>query len=126
MRISKPIEAELAALEFPDLREFIGRGARTNAGHAAIGAMHPFDGRAAIRRLRQMELEPLWRQRPQDLPISNLDAAFQELLTPAGWLLPEHWRSFRDGLPSLAIHPHNDAINAPLHLQATRATRYSC
>ena len=102
MHISKPIQAELEALEFPDLQALIGRGARTLAGRAAIKAMHPFDGRANVRRLRQMELEPLWRQRPENLPISNLDAAFQELLNPIGWLLPEHWRSFRDGLPTLA------------------------
>ena len=102
MRISKPLQAELEALEFPDLQELIGRGARTLAGRAAIKTMHPFDGRANVRRLRQMELEPLWRQRPENLPISNLDAAFQELLNPIGWLLPEHWRSFRDGLPALA------------------------
>ncbi len=102
MRIFNPVQAELEALEFPDLRELIGRGARTLAGRAALAAMHPFDGRANLRRLRQMELEPLWRQRPADLPISNLDTAFQELLNPAGWLLPEHWRSFREGLPALA------------------------
>ena len=102
MPISKPIQAELEALEFPDLRELIGRGARTHAGRAAIQAMHPFDGRANIKRLRQMELGPLWLQRPESLPIANLDPAFQELLSPVGWLLPEHWRSLRDGLPALA------------------------
>jgi DNA mismatch repair protein MutS2 len=102
MFISKPIQAELDALEFPDLRELIGRGAKTLAGRTAITAMQPFDGRANLRRLRQIELEPLWRPLPQNLPIANLDAAFQELLNPAGWLLPEHWRSFRDGLPALA------------------------
>ena len=102
MHISKSVQAELEALEFPDLQELIGRGAKTHAGHEAINAMQPFDGRANIRRLRQMELEPLWRQRPENLLISNLDAAFQELLNPIGWLLPEHWRSFRDGLPALA------------------------
>ncbi len=101
MRISNPVQAELEALEFPDLRELIGRGAKTHAGRDALAAMHPFDGRANVRRLRQMELEPLWRLKPGDLPITNLDAAFQELLNPAGWLLPEHWRSFRDGLPAL-------------------------
>ncbi len=102
MRLPKPIHAELEALEFPELRELIGRGARTGKGRASIQSMHPFDGGAAIRRLRQIELEPLWRQQPQDLPLSNLDDAFGELLNPSGWLLPEHWRSLRDGLPGLA------------------------
>ncbi|MBL0312657.1 MAG: Smr/MutS family protein [Holophagaceae bacterium] len=123
MRIPKPVEAELEALEFPDLRQFIGRGARTNAGRAAIDAMHPFDGLAGVRRLRQMELEPLWRQRPQDLPISNLDAAFQELLNPAGWLLPEHWRSFRDGLPGVALLLRSVAgLGWPEHFIAPEGT----
>ena len=124
MHISKPVEGELAALEFLDLREFIGRGARTSAGRAAIAAMHPFDGEAGLRRLRQMELEALWRQRPQGLPISSLDAAFQELLNPAGWLLPEHWRGLREGLPALAhLLRSVSGLGWPEHFIAPEGTR---
>lgn len=103
MLLPKPIQAELEALEFPDLLALIQRGARTGAGQAALAAMHPFDGAASLRRLRQMELQDRWRQRPQDLPVPALEGAFQELLNPAGWLLPEQWRSLRDGLPALAL-----------------------
>lgn len=102
MPLPIPTHSELSALEFPDLRSLIGRGARTATGRRALMAMHPFDGRAPVRRLRQMELETLWQQRPQDLPIQDLDDAFEEVLNPAGWPAPEHWRRLRDGLPALA------------------------
>jgi DNA mismatch repair protein MutS2 len=31
-----------------------------------------------------------------------MDEALDELLNPAGWLLPEHWRQLRDGLKAMA------------------------
>ncbi len=93
---------ELQALEFPEALRLIQGGARTAAARAALGAMHPWDGRAGLRRLHQLELQDAWSQNPGNLPIQPMDEALEELLDPAGWPLPEHWRQLREGLVALA------------------------
>lgn len=97
-----PFAAELEALEFPLLRGLVASFARTAAGRAALASLHPWDGRGALRRLRQLELEQLWEQRPGALPVRPFDEALQELLSPAGWLAPEHWRQLKEGLKDLS------------------------
>ncbi len=92
---------ELQALEFPEAVRLIQAGARTAAARAALGAMNPWDGLAGLRRLHQLELQDLWAQAPDLLPVHALDEALEELLDPAGWLLPEHWRQLRDGLGAM-------------------------
>ncbi|WP_306591612.1 Smr/MutS family protein [Geothrix sp. 21YS21S-4] len=93
---------ELDALEFPDAARLVQSGARTAPAKAALGAMHPWDGLAGLRRLHQMELQNLWTQSPDLLPILAMDESLDELLNPAGWLLPEHWRQLRDGLKAMS------------------------
>ena len=93
---------ELAALEFPEAIRLIQAGARTQSARRALGTMTPGDGLGGLRRLQQMELQDLWARSPESLPILPLDDALEELLNPAGWLLPEHWRQLRDGLTALA------------------------
>ena len=97
-----PNAEELEALEFQVLRGLVASFGRTAAGRSALAAMHPWDGRGPVRRLRQMELEQAWTQRPGSLPIHAFDEALQELLSPAGWLAPEHWRQLREGLKNTA------------------------
>ena len=94
---------ELEALEFPEAIRLIQTGARTNPARKALGAMHPGDGLAGLRRLHQMELQELWAASPDRLPILSMDEPLEELLNPAGWLLPEHWRQLRDGLKALSL-----------------------
>jgi DNA mismatch repair protein MutS2 len=94
---------ELQALEFPEAVRLIQAGARTAEARTALGSMHPWDGRAGLRRLHQLELQDLWAQSPDLLPVQALDEALEELLDPAGWLQPEHWRQLRDGLRALAV-----------------------
>ena len=93
---------ELQALEFPEAVRLIQGGARTAAARAALGAMHPWDGKAGLRRLHQQELEGPWTTTPDLLPLLPLDEALEELLNPGGWLLPEHWRQLREGLGALS------------------------
>jgi DNA mismatch repair protein MutS2 len=93
---------ELEALEFPVLRGLVTGFGRTLLGRAALQAMHPWDRRGPLRRLRQLELEQAWTQKPGSLPIRPFDEALQELLSPVGWLAPEHWRQLREGLKDLA------------------------
>ncbi|WLT30463.1 Smr/MutS family protein [Geothrix sp. PMB-07] len=93
---------ELEALEFPEAMRLIQSGARTASGRATLGAMHPWDHLAGLRRLHQLELQETWTATPDRLPILTMDEALAELLNPAGWLLPEHWRQLRDGLRALA------------------------
>lgn len=93
---------ELAALEFPDAVRLIQAGARTAPGRQALGSMQPWDGLAGRRRLHQLELQDLWAAAPERLPMLPMDEALEELLNPAGWLLPEHWRQLREGLKALA------------------------
>jgi DNA mismatch repair protein MutS2 len=93
---------ELDALEFPDAIRLVQAGARTLPARAALGAMHPWDGLTGLRRLYQLELQDLWAASPDRLPILPMDESLDELLNPAGWLLPEHWRQLRDGLKALS------------------------
>jgi DNA mismatch repair protein MutS2 len=93
---------ELDALEFPEAVRLIQSGARTRAAREALGAMHPGDGRAGLRRLHQLELQDFWNASPDLLPVLSMDESLNELLNPAGWLLPEHWRQLRDGLKALS------------------------
>ncbi len=93
---------ELAALEFPEAVRLIQSGARTESARASLGAMDPWDGLAGLRRLHQLELQDTWAATPDQLPILAMDEALAELLNPAGWLLPEHWRQLREGLWALA------------------------
>jgi DNA mismatch repair protein MutS2 len=93
---------ELDALEFPEAVRLIQSGTRTRLARAALGGMQPGDGLAGLRRLYQLELQELWATSPDRLPILPLDEALEELLNPAGWLLPEHWRQLREGLRALS------------------------
>ncbi|HWQ08883.1 MAG TPA: hypothetical protein VN436_07245, partial [Holophaga sp.] len=95
--------SELEAVEFPAVVELVAGGARTLQGREEVGNMHPWDGRAGLRRLRQRELAAAWEQSPSALPIEGFDEALDELLSPAGWLLPEHWRQLRIGLGATAV-----------------------
>ncbi|MBP1773248.1 MAG: hypothetical protein H6P99_2411, partial [Holophagaceae bacterium] len=93
---------ELEALEFPEAVRLIQSGAQTSPARLALGAMHPGDGLAALRRLHQLELQEVWAASPERLPVLGMDEPLEELLNPAGWLLPEHWRQLRDGLKALS------------------------
>ncbi len=94
---------ELQALEFPEAVRLIQANARTATARAALGALHPWDGHAGLRRLHQLELQELWAQSPHLLPVQALDEALDELLDPAGWLLPDHWRQLREGLKAMGV-----------------------
>ena len=96
------MDPELEALEFPEAVRLIQSGARTGPARASLGAMRPGDGLAGRRRLHQLELQERWSAAPESLPILAMDEALAELLNPAGWLLPEHWRQLRDGLKALS------------------------
>ena len=96
------MNTELQALEFPEAVALIQRGARTGSARAALGGLHPWDGLAGLRRLHQLELQEAWAAGPGQLPILPMDEALEELLSPAGWLLPEHWRQLREGLVALS------------------------
>ncbi|MBK8726021.1 MAG: Smr/MutS family protein [Holophagaceae bacterium] len=95
------LNPELETLEFPVLVDLVAGFARTQGGRAALAALHPWDGRTGLRRLRQMELEELAARQPAPLSVQAMDEALDELLDPAGWLLPEHWRQLREGLKAL-------------------------
>jgi DNA mismatch repair protein MutS2 len=98
---------ELDALEFPEAVRLIQSGARTHSAREALGAMQPGDGLAGLRRLHQVELQELWSASPELLPILAMAESLDELLNPAGWLLPEHWRGLRDGLKALSRLRHS-------------------
>ncbi len=103
MRPADPIPAsELEAIEFPTLTALIARGARTRLGREAMSGLSPWDGLRGLRRLRQLELGPLWAADPAALPVVPFDEAMDEVLNPMGWPLPEHWRQLREGLRSVA------------------------
>src|ERR1035437_7596191 len=93
---------ELDALEFPEAVRLIQSGARTSLAREALGAMQPWDGLAGLRRLHQLELQAAWAAAPDQFPVLPMDESLDELLNPAGWLLPEHWRQLRDGLKALS------------------------
>jgi len=94
--------SELEAIEFPTLTGLVARGARTRLGRAALSRLSPWDGLHGVRRLRQMELGPLWATTPSALPVVPFDEALDEVLNPVGWPLPEHWRQLREGLRACA------------------------
>jgi DNA mismatch repair protein MutS2 len=96
------MNSELQVLEFPEAVRLIQGGARTALARVALGAMDPWDGLAGLRRLYQLELQEAWAAAPDQLPVLAMDEALEELLNPAGWLLPEHWRELREGLRSLS------------------------
>ena len=98
-----PPNYELEAIEFPTLAGLVARGARTGLARQALAAMTPWDGLGGLRRLRQVELAELWATEPGKLPIVPFDEALTEILNPAGWPLPEHWRQLREGLRASAI-----------------------
>ncbi len=111
---------ELASLEFPEAVRLIQAGARTEPARRALGAMHPGDGLAGLRRLHHLELQETWATTPDLLPILAMDEALEELLNPAGWLLPDHWRQLREALKALsrllrtlAALPWPNALPAP-------------
>ena len=94
---------ELEALEFSVAIRLIQSGARTAPARKSLSAMRPGDGLAGLRRLRQLELQELWAASPDRLPTFPMDESLDELLNPAGWLLPEHWRQLRDGLRAMSV-----------------------
>lgn len=96
------MDPELEALEFPEAIRLIQSGARTDPARRALGAMHPGDGLAGLRRLHQMELQEVWAATPDRMPVLPMDGPLEQLLNPAGWLLPEHWRQLREGLKALS------------------------
>jgi DNA mismatch repair protein MutS2 len=98
-----PPTPELEAVEFPTLTGLVARGARTRLARAALAGMSPWDGLRGLRRLRQQELGPLWAKDPAALPVVPFDEALDELLNPAGWPQPEHWRQLREGLRATAL-----------------------
>jgi DNA mismatch repair protein MutS2 len=100
---NSPQNHELEAVEFPTLRALVAGGARTRLARRALSNMHPWDNLVGLRRLRQLELGPLWAVDPGALPVVPCDEALDEVLSPAGWPLPEHWRQLKEGLRSLAI-----------------------
>ncbi len=93
---------ELEAVEFPTIASLIARNARTRLARQALDRMTPWDNRFGLRRLRQRELASLWEHEPSALTVVCFDDALDELLNPAGWLLPEHWRQLREGLRTTA------------------------
>nr|WP_320131608.1 Smr/MutS family protein [uncultured Holophaga sp.] len=99
--MSPDLSSELEAIEFPTLCRLVAGGARTRQGRDVLGRLGPWDGRAPLRRLRQRELGPLWEQHPASLPVVAFDEAADELLSPAGWPQPEHWRQLREGLAAM-------------------------
>ncbi|MDR0498785.1 MAG: Smr/MutS family protein [Holophagales bacterium] len=94
-------QKELEAVEFPTLVNLISGFAKTRQGKRRLGGMYPWDNLAGVRRLRQIELESAWILEPSSMPVQPFDEALDELLTPVGWLLPEHWRQLREALKSL-------------------------
>ena len=93
---------ELESLEFGTVLGLLSGYARTGMGRGLLAGVNPWDGRAGIRRLHQMELEAPWRLEPGRFPVQPMDEALDQLLHPTGWLEPVHWRQLRDGLRALS------------------------
>ena len=93
---------ELESLEFGTVLGLLSGYARTAGGRGLLAGAHPWDGRAGLRRLHQMELEAAWRLEPGRFPVQPMDEALDQLLHPTGWLEPAHWRQLREGLRALA------------------------
>ncbi len=98
-----PVKVELEAVEFPTLVDLVAGGARTQTARKRLLAITPWDRGRGLRRLRQRELEALWRAEPHKLPVVPFDEAYDEVTDPRGWPLPEHWRSLREGLRAVAV-----------------------
>ncbi len=92
---------ELEAIEFPTVIDLVAGFAKTRSARAALAQMHPWDGRAGLRRLRQMELSRLFDTSPAHLPIVPFDESLDQVLNPSLWPLPEHWRNLRHAMQSL-------------------------
>ncbi|HEU4951543.1 MAG TPA: Smr/MutS family protein [Holophagaceae bacterium] len=93
---------ELASLEFGAVLGLVSGYARTAGGRAQLAEAGPWDGRAGLRSLHQLELEPAWRAEPGRFPVQPMDEALDQLLHPTGWLEPAHWRQLREGLRAMA------------------------
>lgn len=102
-KLNKAQARELDAVEFPALSALVAKGSRTRSAFQSLQAMHPWDGACALRRLRQMELVAAWEKEPERLPVAAFDESFDELINPAGWPLPEHWRQLREGMKATAV-----------------------
>jgi DNA mismatch repair protein MutS2 len=100
--LHRSLTQELEAVEFPTLTALVAGGARTRLAREALSRLSPWDGLHGLRRLRQMELGPAWSTDPGSLPVVPFDEALEEVLNPAGWPLPEHWRQLREGLRACA------------------------
>jgi len=98
-----PVRIELEAVEFPTLVELVAREARTEIARQRLLGLTPWDKGRGLRRLRQRELDSLWRMEPHRLAVVPFDEAYSEVTDPRGWPLPEHWRSLREGLRSVAV-----------------------
>ncbi len=97
-----PMNPELESLEFGAVLGLVSGYARTAAGQGLLRGANPWDGRAGLRRLHQMELEAAWRLEPGRFPVQSMDEALEQLLHPTGWLEPTHWRQLREGLRAFA------------------------
>lgn len=93
---------ELDALEFGTVLGLLSGYARTAGGRGLLAESGPWDGRAGLRRLHQLELEAAWRLDPARFPVQPMDEALDQLLHPTGWLEPPHWRQLREGLRGMA------------------------
>lgn len=95
-------QQELDAIEFPTVIGLLTGFAKTRQGRSALEQMQPWDGRAGLRRLRQMELSKLWDISPAHLPIVPFDQSLDQVLNPSLWPLPEHWRNLRHAMQALS------------------------
>ncbi|HTL99112.1 MAG TPA: Smr/MutS family protein [Holophagaceae bacterium] len=93
---------ELESLEYGTVLGLLRGYARTAGGRALLAGAHPWDSRAGLRRLHQLELDAAWRLEPGRFPVQAMDEALDHLLHPTGWLEPAHWRQLRDGLRAMA------------------------
>ena len=89
---------ELESLEFDTVLGLVSSFARTAAGRELLRDANPWDGRAGLRILHQLELDAAWRLEPGRFPVQVMDEALGQLFHPTGWLEPAHWRQLRDGL----------------------------
>ena len=112
---------ELDAIEFPAIVGLVSGLARTRSGAERLGRMLPWDGKAATRRGWQMEIGEAWGLEPSSMPILPFDEALDQLLSPAGWLLPEHWRQLRDAMVSLDKLINVIALTPPPEAPEARA-----
>ncbi|HET6330682.1 MAG TPA: Smr/MutS family protein [Holophagaceae bacterium] len=93
---------ELESLEFGTVLGLVSSYARTAVGRGLLSEANPWDSRAGLRRLHQLEMDAAWRLEPGRFPVQPMDEALDQVLHPAGWLEPAHWRQLRDGLRAFA------------------------